>query len=131
MKVISAESPANGHAACEDQIGALAASTTQYTKFALVALSAFGLYWLSSFLLVARGWGALQLFGADTDIYSQLAEKNILEAIGSRFWLDRAARFHPFTIVMAAAWMKALSPFTLWITPQQLLKAMFAAVGSA
>jgi hypothetical protein len=57
-------------------------------------------------------------------------KKNILEEIGNRFWLDRAVRFHPLTVAMAVAWMKVLSPLTHWITPQQLLKAMFAAVGA-
>jgi hypothetical protein len=93
----------------------------------LVALAAFGLYWSSSLLLDARH--ATIHFGADTWFYTELAKGNVVERIASDYHLDRIARFHLTTVVMAAGWMKVLSPLTAWIAPQYLLKGMFAAVG--
>ena len=95
---------------------------------ALVPLGAFGLYWLSSFILVARN-GTLH-FHVDTWLYAELAEENLFDRIAPDSQLARIFRFHPLTVVMAAAWMKVLSPLTAWISPQHLLKAMFAAVGA-
>ena len=95
---------------------------------ALVPLGAFGLYWLSSFILVARN-GTLH-FHVDTWLYAVLAEENLFDRIAPDSQLARIFRFHPLTVVMAAAWMKILNPLTAWISPQHLLKAMFAAVGA-
>jgi hypothetical protein len=85
----------------------------------LVAVAAFVLYWVSSFALQARG--ATLHFGADAHLYDDLARNTAV---------DRVARFHPVTVALALSWMNVLSPLTHWITPQQLLKAMFAAVGA-
>ena len=85
----------------------------------LVVIAAFVLYWASSFALQARG--ATLHFGADAHLYDDLARG---------IAVDRVARFHPVTVALALSWMKLLSPLTHWITPQQLLKAMFAAVGA-
>ena len=85
----------------------------------LVVIAAFVLYWASSFALQARG--ATLHFGADAYLYDDLARG---------IAVDRVARFHPVTVALALSWMKLLSPLTHWITPQQLLKAMFAAVGA-
>jgi hypothetical protein len=74
MTIISAEPQVNEHATCEAQIGA-PALTAQHTQFALVALSAFCLYWFSSSILAERGWTATQAFGADSGIYGLLAKK--------------------------------------------------------
>jgi hypothetical protein len=94
----------------------------------LIPVAAFGLYWLSSLILAARD--ERYLFGADTALYMELAKGGVIERLGGSYALDRITRFHPLTTAMAVAWMKALSPLTLWITPPQLLKAMFSMVGA-
>jgi hypothetical protein len=95
---------------------------------ASMPLGAFALYWLSSFVLVARN-GTLH-FHADTWLYAELAEENLFDRIVPDSQLARIFRFHPLTVVMAAAWMKLFSPLTAWVAPQFVLKAMFAAVGA-
>ncbi len=94
----------------------------------LVAVAAFGLYWLSSLVLEARN--ATLAFGADTWVYAELANGKVLERIGSDYLHDRIIRFHPLTVAMAAAWMEVLAPVASWIEAQSLLKAMFAAAGA-
>ena len=94
----------------------------------LIPTAAFGLYWISSFLLEARN-GTLH-FHADTWLYSELAKEDLFSRIAPDTQLARIFRFHPVTVVMAAAWMKILNPLTVWITPLHLLKGMFAAVGA-
>jgi hypothetical protein len=94
----------------------------------LVPVAAFGIYWLSSLILTARD--ETYLFGADTVLYMELAKGHIIERLGSYYALDRITRFHPLTPAMAAVWMKVLGPVTPWITPQQLLQAMFSAIGA-
>jgi hypothetical protein len=103
--------------------------TVRTGHLAWVALAAFGVYWLSALILAARD--EVYLFGADTVLYAELAKGQIFEKLGSHYALDRIIRFHPATAAMAAAWMNALSPVEAWLTPQQLLKAMFCAVGAA
>lgn len=85
----------------------------------LVTVAAFGLYWLTAVLLEARH--AAAHFGADTPHYAVLADMHVHH---------RAARFHPMTTTLGLAWMKVFSPFTSWLAPATLLKAMFAAVGA-
>ena len=94
----------------------------------LVAAVAFGLYWLSSFLLEARG-GTLH-FHADTWLYAELGREDVFGGIAPDTQLARIFRFHPLTVVMAAGWMKFFHFLTPWIAPPHLLKAMFAAVGA-
>jgi hypothetical protein len=96
---------------------------------ALLALAAFGLYWLSSFVLEARN--GTTHFGADTWFYTELARGSVFDRIADNYHLDRIFRFHPTTVVMAAGWMSIVDPLTAWIAPRHLLKAMFAAVGAA
>lgn len=96
---------------------------------ALITGGAFGLYWLSSFILQARG--ATTHFGADSWYFAELAAGDVIARMGGNYYLDRIARFHPTTVMMAATWMQIVSPLTAWIAPLQLLKAMFAAVGAA
>jgi hypothetical protein len=96
--------------------------------FVLVALTAFALYWLSSFALVARG--GTQHFHVDAWLYAELAEPNLFDRIVPDSQLARIFRFHPVTVVLAAGWMKIAGPLTAWFTPLQLLKALFAAVGA-
>lgn len=72
----------------------------------------------------------MHLFNADTGMYWQLADGNVVDQLGVDPWLDRITRFHPVTTGMAIGWMKILSPLTSWLAPRQLLKAMFAAVGA-
>jgi hypothetical protein len=97
-------------------------------RLAVIPLAAFALYWLSALIIVAAD--RQHLFGADALLYAELASENAAARIGSQFDLDRITRFHPTTTVMALAWMKLLSPLTSWMSPQQLLRAMFAAVGA-
>jgi hypothetical protein len=120
MTIISAKATiAAPYAQPDSQIGASARPTSRLSSFAVVAGAAFGLYWLSSFVLQAR-YGITH-FGADGHIYTLLADGIVV---------DRLARFHPVTIAMAAAWMKVAYPLTLWLDPHQVLKAIFAAVGA-
>jgi hypothetical protein len=86
---------------------------------ALLALAAFGLYWISALILQSRG--GTTHFGADAHLYSLLADGVAHE---------RVARFHPLTTTMAAAWLNILNPLAVWVSPLILLKAMFAAVGA-
>jgi hypothetical protein len=88
--------------------------------FALVPLSAFAVYWVSSLLIEAAH--ATILFGSDSPLYTRFLRGEMV---------DRVTRFHPATVVMELAWMKLLAPLTLWVAPQNLLKAIFAAVGAA
>jgi hypothetical protein len=99
-------------------------------QFVLMALAAFGLYWLSSFLLVARG--GTTHFGADTWFYTELAKGNIFEQLADNKYdhLDRVFRFHPATVLLAAGWMTIVEPLTSLISPLHLLRAMFALVGA-
>jgi hypothetical protein len=60
----------------------------------------------------------------------ELAKGNVIERLGSFYPFDRITRFHPLTTALAVTWMKALAPLTQWMSPQQLLKAMFSAVGA-
>src|SRR5262249_32208507 len=85
--------------------------------------------WISALIVEERG--EQNLFGADTVLYVELAKDNVIERLGSYYPFDRITRFHPMTTALAVAWMKLLRPLTLWITAQQLLKGMFAAVGAA
>jgi hypothetical protein len=95
----------------------VAASRVFYLVLAVIAV--FGLYWLSSHVLAVRR--ATLHFGADAHLYTLIAKGEIL---------DRVLRFHPVTVGMAVGWMDALEPLRAWFTPQQILKAMFAAVGA-
>ena len=101
----------------------------RFAQFALLAVAAFCLYFVSSVILEARK--ATTHFGADSWYYAELAKGNILERAMSDYYVDRVARFHPATVLIAAAWMQVLAPLTQWIDPRYLLKAMFAAAGAA
>jgi hypothetical protein len=96
--------------------------------FALVALSAFVVYWMSSLVLVARG--GTQHFHVDAWLYAELSEANLFDRVLPDTQLARIFRFHPVTVILAAGWMKIVGPLTAWFTPAQLLKALFAAVGA-
>ena len=96
--------------------------------FALFAMLAFALYWLSAFALEARD-GTMH-FHADTWLYSELAEDNLFDRIVPDSQLARVFRFHPTTVVLAAGWMKIVKPLSTWIMPLHLLKGLFAAVGA-
>lgn len=108
--------------------GKPAQTTSTSFSFALVAGAAFVLYWASSFVLETRN--ATTHFGADSWYFAELAQGNVFARVSSNYFLDRVMRFHPTTVVMAAAWMQVLNPLTQWVTPLHLLKAMFAAVGA-
>jgi hypothetical protein len=85
----------------------------------LLAFAAFALYWVSAIILESRG--GTTHFGADAHLYTLLADGIAHE---------RVARFHPVTTTLAAAWLKILSPLTLWFSTLALLKALFAAIGA-
>jgi hypothetical protein len=99
-------------------------------QFVLIALAAFGFYWLSSFLLVARD--GTTHFGADTWFYTELAKGSIFEQLtdDKYGYLDRVFRFHPMTVILAAGWMTIVDPLTSLVSPLHLLRAMFALVGA-
>jgi hypothetical protein len=78
-----------------------------------------GVYLLSSYVLAERR--ATLNFGADAHLYTLIAKGEIL---------DRVLRFHPVTVAMAVGWMEVFAPLKAWLMPQQILKAMFAAVGA-
>jgi hypothetical protein len=101
------------------RIGLLAGRVSGDLDFLLVPLAAFAVYWLSALLIEAAN--ATILFGSDSPLYAWLVRGEMV---------DRVARFHPVTVVMELAWMKLLAPLTAWIAPQNLLKALFAAVGA-
>jgi hypothetical protein len=85
----------------------------------LLALAAFAVYWRSAVILDGRSTTAM--FGADSPHYEYLRQSMVN---------DRAARFHPLTIVLGLGWMKLLAPLTVWMTPAVLLNGMFAAIGA-
>jgi hypothetical protein len=85
----------------------------------LLALAAFAVYWRSAVILDGRSSSAM--FGADSPHYEYLRQSLVN---------DRAARFHPLTIVLGLGWMKLFAPLTAWMTPAVLLNGLFAAVGA-
>ena len=97
--------------------------------FIVVALAAFALYWLSSYILEQRN--GTTHFAADTWFQTaQLVDQDVLYRVANDEDLSRIFRFHPTTVVVAAGWMKIVSPLARWIDRHYLLKAMFAAVGA-
>lgn len=99
MNDISAEVTVTGsHGQPANQIGRPARPASRSIYIALVAGAAFGLYWLSSFVL--QGRSATTNFGADTWFYAVLAEGNVIDRIAGNYHLDRIARFHPTTVAM-------------------------------
>ena len=105
-----------------------ARQTSTHVYFALVAGAAFGLYWFSSYILLSRA--ATMHFGVDTEGYTEFAQGDVLRRMVNTYDLDRIIRFHLTTATLAVAWMKILSPFTRWIAPLYLLKALFALIGA-
>lgn len=94
----------------------------------LCCAGAFAVYWYTSLVIVARD--SSTMFGADTWFYTELADGNIIARLRSNYYLDRIFRFHPLTVFLAAGWLKLFAPLTAWIAPEQLLRAMFAAIGA-
>ena len=126
MGNISAEATIAGPPA---QAASPARQTSQHAYFALVAGAAFGLYWFSSYMLLARG--ATMYFGVDTDGYTEFAQGDVLRRMVTTYDLDRIIRFHLTTATLAVTWMKILDPLTRWIAPIYLLKALFSLIGAA
>jgi hypothetical protein len=102
-----------------DSAGADAGARALTVAMLVVAVVAFGVYWLTAVLLDVRR--AAGHFGADVNHYYVLADLLIHH---------RAARFHPLTTTLGLAWMKVFSLLTPWLSGPTLLKAMFAAVGA-
>jgi hypothetical protein len=119
IAVLSAEAAIAARAGGGRETGTPAWAGSRQAQLALIALVAFILYWGSA--LVLQGRGGTTHFGADAHLYSALFD-------GSTN--DRITRFHPLTAGMVAVWVKVLAPLTPWITQQNLLKALFAAVGA-
>jgi hypothetical protein len=122
MAVMSAEAAIAARAHAHNDAARAPARTrasSRHAQFVLIALAAFALYWVSALVLQERG--GTTHFGADAHLYSRLVDGSVD---------DRVTRFHPLTTAMAAMWMKVLGPISAWITPQTLLKAMFAAAGA-
>jgi hypothetical protein len=94
----------------------------------IIVAAAFTLYWTSSFILEANR--ATTRFGADTWFYTEIAKGNALARIGESQLLDRVFRFHPVTLILGATWMKLFGWLDLWITPQAILRALFAFAGA-
>jgi hypothetical protein len=128
MKATLAEAAAAGGIWRGSVVGTPARSRASYASLFLLPAAAFGVYWLSALALAARD--ETFLFGADTILYMELANGRVVERLGGFYAFDRITRFHPLTTALAVAWMNALGWLTPWLTPQQLLKAMFAAVGA-
>jgi hypothetical protein len=87
---------------------------------ALLSLAAFFLFWFSSFWLEENV--ATNKFGNDAHLYAPLAKGEVS---------DRLVRFHPLTVAIVVAGLKVLprvEPW--WISPQYLMKAIFAAIGA-
>lgn len=105
-----------------------AAGASSHVYAVLMVAGIFCLYMATAVVLEARN--ATTHFGADSWYYSELAKGNILAEIKNSYNLDRVARFHPTTVLLAAVWMQVLDPLTRWITPLFLLKSMFAVAGS-
>ena len=103
--------------------------TSPHVYFALVAGAAFGLYWFSSYMLLARD--ATMYFGVDTDGYTEFVDGDVFRRMVTTYDLDRIMRFHLTTALMAVTWMKIFGPLTRWIAPLFLLKALFALIGAA
>jgi hypothetical protein len=116
-------------ASSESRRGAQSWRRSASVQFALMAAAAFGLYWATSFHLEATH--RTTHFAADTWFYAELAKGDVLARISGSYFLDRIFRFHPTTVLMAAAWMEIVHPLSAWIAPEHLLKALFALVGAA
>src|SRR5262249_45573905 len=104
-------------------IGRLVRRALSHVDLAVVPLVAFAAYWLSSFLLETAN--ATIHFGSDAPLYAWLVKGELASEMA-----DRVTRFHPVTVVMELAWMKLVAPLAGWVSPEVLLKAMFAAVGA-
>ncbi len=119
MAVMSAEEALVARMQAPGEAGAPAGESTRHAVFALFALAAFAVYWVTAVVLQARA--GTTHFGADAHLYSRLVDGSVN---------DRITRFHPLTTAMAVVWMKALGPLLPWVGAQSLLKGMFAAAGA-
>jgi hypothetical protein len=117
--MISTRATVAGGTQAQRRPGLVARWRSQRIEFVLLPLAAFGVYWLSALRLDASN--ATIYFGSDAPLYSWLALGNSS---------DRIARFHPTTVVLLRGWMKLFTPLGPWISPPNLAKAMFAAVGA-
>jgi hypothetical protein len=120
MAVMSAEEAIAARSGTRSESPAPARDTSRHALFALIALAAFVLYWLTAVVLHARA--GTTHFGADAHLYNRFAV-GVVD--------DRITRFHPLTTAMAMVWLKVLGPLLgPWIGPHVLLKGLFAAAGA-
>jgi hypothetical protein len=92
---------------------------------ALITVGAFIVYFASSFALVARN--GTTHFGGDPWLYTELARVDPFNDLGK---IAYVIRVHPLTGLLGLAWMKLASPLTSWLTPEQILRALFAVFGA-
>ena len=85
----------------------------------LIVVSAFNFYWQTSYFLLDMD--RITYFGADGNVYLKLAQKTID---------DQILLFHPFAALLSVVWMKIFTPLTEMLPPEQILSAMFAAIGA-
>lgn len=88
---------------------------------AILCIGAFAVYWSSSFVLDTPVRDGRMQFGADTLDFAPLANGEIS---------NRNLRLHPLTISLSLVWLKLVSPFTAWLEPAQLHRALFALIGA-
>jgi hypothetical protein len=96
--------------------------------FVLIPSAAFTLYSFSALIIIAVD--RQHLFGSDAVLYVSMSDAHTFDRIGSFYNIDRVTRFHPTTTVMAWVWMNVFTPLAVWMSPEQLLRTMFAAVGA-
>jgi hypothetical protein len=118
--MISTRATVAAHTRPASRMRAPARWALAHADYAVVPLAAFGIYWVSSLLLEAAQ--ATIHFGSDAPMYAWY--------VRGEHWGDRLTRFHPVTIAMEVGWMQLTAPLAAWISPPNLLKAMFAAVGA-
>lgn len=91
----------------------------------VIVVGFFATYWISSEVLVARD--GTTHFGGDPWLYAELSKASFLDRTED---LARITRFHPLTVFIALSWMRISVPLTAWLTPDQILRAAFAAFGA-
>ncbi|MGE0768754.1 MAG: hypothetical protein AB7L90_20115 [Hyphomicrobiaceae bacterium] len=92
---------------------------------AVIALGSFAVYFASSFALVARD--GTTHFGGDPWLYTELARTDPFTDVGK---IAYVIRIHPMTGLLGLAWMKLASPLSFWLTPEEILRCLFAGFGA-
>lgn len=109
----------------DSDLGADKATVSFQLSAALISIGAFVVYFASSFVLVARN--GTTHFGGDPWLYTVLATVDPVNDLGK---IAYVIRIHPMTGWLGLAWMKLAAPLTLWLAPEQILRALFALFGA-